>query len=72
MNTRELKDKNLSKKYRRTLLILGLTFLSNTQNPEAKIKKTDRFDIIKINISIGQEPSDRLIKNILEYKSEKG
>lgn len=53
MNTRKLKDKNLSKKYR-TLLTLGLTFLSNTQNPEAIMKKMDRFDIIKINISIGR------------------
>lgn len=71
MNTRKLKYKILSKK-QRTHLTLGLTFLSNAQNPEAIMKKMDRFYIIKINISTGQEPSDGLRKNILEYKSEKG
>ena len=52
MNTRKLKYKNLSKKYKRTLLTLGLTFLGKTQNPEAVKEDTDRFDTIKIKISV--------------------
>ena len=64
VNTRKLKFKNLSKKYR-IHLTLECTFLSKTKNSEAIKEKMDRFDIIKIKISLGQQPSNRLKGNIL-------
>lgn len=71
MNTRKLKYKNLSKKYKRALLTLGLTFLGKTQNPEAVREDMDRFDTIKIKISVWQEATEKE-KIFSEYLSEKG
>lgn len=71
MNTRKLKYKNLSKKYKRTLVTLRLTFLGKTQNPEAVREDMDRSDTTKIKISVWQEATDKE-KIFSEYLSEKG
>lgn len=71
MNTRKLKYTNLSKKYKRTLVTLRLTFLGKTQNPEAIREDMDRSDTIKIKISVWQEATDKE-KIFSEYLSEKG